>query len=152
MAIEGLRSEGHRTAEAEKSHEKFKSLHQGLLQKLAALQREETVTKPARVSFSRRRLATLRRATIAVSFEVVGFGGRRSLSAYARQRTAMLAIASSAPQNGFLGSSSSIHSAAGAPDSRSSWRTTTLFCCSVMSTEVRMTVSPVLRFLISIEY
>jgi len=46
MAIEALRSEGHRTAEAEKSYEKFKSLHQGLLQKLAALQREETVTKP----------------------------------------------------------------------------------------------------------
>ena len=45
IAIEALRSEGHRTAEAEKSYEKFKSLHQGLLQKLAALQREETVTK-----------------------------------------------------------------------------------------------------------
>ena len=47
MAIDGLRSEEHRTAEAEKSHEKFKSLHQELLQKLAVLQREETVTKPA---------------------------------------------------------------------------------------------------------
>ena len=45
IAIEALRSEGHRTAEAEKSYGKFKSLHQGLLQKLAALQREETVTK-----------------------------------------------------------------------------------------------------------
>jgi hypothetical protein len=54
MAIEALRSEGRRTAEAEKSYEKFKNPHQGLLQKLAALQREETVTKPARVSFSRR--------------------------------------------------------------------------------------------------
>ena len=62
QAIEGLRSEGHRTAEAEKSYENFKSLHQGLLQKLAA-QREETATKPvitkARLSFSRRRPATL---------------------------------------------------------------------------------------------
>ena len=44
IAIEALRSEGHRTAEAEKSYEKFKSLQQGLLQKLAALQLEETVT------------------------------------------------------------------------------------------------------------
>lgn len=40
VAIEALRSEGHHTDEAEKSHEKFKSLHQGVLQKLAALQRE----------------------------------------------------------------------------------------------------------------
>ena len=32
MAIEALRGEGHRTAEAEKSYEKFKSLHQGLPQ------------------------------------------------------------------------------------------------------------------------
>jgi len=46
IAIEALRSEGHRTVEAEKSYAKFKSLHQELLQKLAALQREETVTKP----------------------------------------------------------------------------------------------------------
>ena len=46
IAIEALRSDGHRTAEAEKLYEKFKSLHQGLLQKLAGLQREETVTKP----------------------------------------------------------------------------------------------------------
>ena len=45
IAIEALRSEGHRTAEAEKSYEKFKSLHRELLQKLSALQREETVTK-----------------------------------------------------------------------------------------------------------
>ena len=45
IAIEALRSEGHRTAEAEKSYEKFKSVHRGLLQKLAALQREETVAK-----------------------------------------------------------------------------------------------------------
>jgi hypothetical protein len=46
MAFEALRSEGHRTAEAEKSYEKFKSLHQELLQKLAALHREDTVTTP----------------------------------------------------------------------------------------------------------
>ena len=46
MAIEALRSKGHRTAEAEKSYEKFKSLHHGPLQKLAALQRDETVAKP----------------------------------------------------------------------------------------------------------
>ena len=46
IAIEALRSEGHRTAEAERSYEQFKSLHQELLQKLAALQREDTVTKP----------------------------------------------------------------------------------------------------------
>ena len=45
IAIEALRSEGHRTAEAEKSYEKFNSLHRELLQKLSALQREETVTK-----------------------------------------------------------------------------------------------------------
>ena len=31
IAIEALRSEGHRTPEAEKSYEKFESLHQGLL-------------------------------------------------------------------------------------------------------------------------
>ena len=39
-----------------------------------------------------------------------------------------------------------------APDSRSNWRTTTLFSSSVISTAVRMTISPVVRFLISIEY
>ena len=38
VAIEALRSEGHRTTEAEKSYERFEGLHQGLLRKLAALQ------------------------------------------------------------------------------------------------------------------
>jgi hypothetical protein len=45
VAIEALRSEGHRTAEAEKSYEKFKTLHQGLLEKLAVLRREEVSSR-----------------------------------------------------------------------------------------------------------
>lgn len=44
VAIEALRSEGHRTAEAESSYAKFKTLHQGLLQKLAVLRKEEAVS------------------------------------------------------------------------------------------------------------
>jgi hypothetical protein len=44
VAIEALRSEGHRTAEAEKSYEKFKTLHQGLLQKLTFLRGEQAVS------------------------------------------------------------------------------------------------------------
>ena len=45
IATEALRSEGHRTAEAEKSYEKFKTLHQGLLEKLAVLRREEVSSR-----------------------------------------------------------------------------------------------------------
>ena len=37
VAIEGLRSEGHRTAEAEKSFEKYSACYRQLLDKLAAL-------------------------------------------------------------------------------------------------------------------
>jgi hypothetical protein len=41
IAIEGLRSEGHRTAEAERSFAKYQASHQTLLEKLATLRREE---------------------------------------------------------------------------------------------------------------
>lgn len=41
IAIEGLRSEGHRTGEAETSFAKYEALHRALLEKLAALRREE---------------------------------------------------------------------------------------------------------------
>jgi hypothetical protein len=41
IAIEGLRREGHRTAEAERSIAKYKASHQVLLEKLATLRREE---------------------------------------------------------------------------------------------------------------
>ena len=41
IAIEALRSEGHRTAEAERSFAKYEASYRALLEKLATLRREE---------------------------------------------------------------------------------------------------------------
>jgi hypothetical protein len=43
IAIEGLRSEGHRTAEAERSFARYQASHRALLEKLATLRREESL-------------------------------------------------------------------------------------------------------------
>jgi uncharacterized coiled-coil protein SlyX len=51
IAIEALRSEGHRTGEAERSIAKYEASHRALLEKLATLQREEADRPPPAFPF-----------------------------------------------------------------------------------------------------